>query len=75
MNDRTPKSVGALRIMLVDGDRGRAAILERALTDAGYRVAARVAPSEDLQERVRELAPDVIIIDMESPDRDTLPLS
>lgn len=61
-----------LRVMLVDRDRARSVVLERALTDAGYLVAARVAAGEDLLRRVREVAPDVIIIDMDSPDRDTL---
>lgn len=58
--------------MLVDRDRARSAVLQRALMDAGYLVVARVAASEDLAQRVREVAPDVIIIDMDSPDRDTL---
>lgn len=58
--------------MLVDRDRARSAVLERALTDAGYQVAARVAAGEDLAQRVREVVPDVIIVDMDSPDRDTL---
>ncbi len=58
--------------MLVDRDRARSVVLQRALTDAGYLVVARVAASEDLAQRVREVAPDVIIIDMDSPDRDTL---
>ena len=61
-----------LRVMLVDEDPGRAAILERALEDAGYVVAAKITSATDLQGRVAALQPDVIIIDMESPDRDTL---
>ena len=61
-----------LRVILVDEDPGRAAILERALEDAGYVVAAKITSATDLQGRVAALQPDVIIIDMESPDRDTL---
>lgn len=63
---------GALRVLLVDQSVGRAAILEQALADAGYAVVGRIAASEDLQEAVQRIEPDVIIIDMDSPDRDTL---
>lgn len=58
--------------MLVDDVRGRAAILDRALRDNGYDVVARVGTDEDLLRRVDEIHPDIIIIDMESPDRDIL---
>ncbi len=72
MNKHDSTNAGGLRVMLVDRDRARSVVLQRALTDAGYLVVARVAASEDLAQRVREVAPDVIIIDMDSPDRDTL---
>ena len=58
--------------MLVDQNPGRAAILEQALSDQGYTVVARITDGRDLQERVEQARPDVIIIDLESPDRDTL---
>ena len=61
-----------LRVMLVDASPGRTAILERALSDAGYDVVARVASDEQLNEQVAELQPDVIIIDLDSPGRDVL---
>jgi response regulator NasT len=61
-----------LRVLLVDDAPGRAALLERALEDAGYTVAARIGSSEGLLRRVVDLQPDVIIVDLESPDRDTL---
>ena len=61
-----------LRVMLVDDDEERAALLEQALAQAGYRVAARVVADANLSARVRELQPDVVIIDTDSPDRDTL---
>ncbi len=51
---------------------GRAAILEQALTDAGYEVAERITTCHDLPAQVRRIEPDVIIIDLDSPDRDTL---
>ena len=61
-----------LRVLVVDETPGRVAILEQALADGGHAVVARVATSEDLFARVAEVQPDVIIIDLDSPDRDTL---
>lgn len=61
-----------LRVLLVDQSLGRAGILERALLDAGHSVVGHVAATEDLQAAVQRVEPDVIIIDMDSPDRDTL---
>lgn len=61
-----------LRVMLIDEEPGRAALLERALLDAGYDVTAKITTTQGLLARVVEVQPDVIIIDMESPDRDTL---
>lgn len=58
--------------MLVDDQPARAAILERALTDAGYLVIARLPSAAGLLAQVGQLNPDVIIVDMDSPDRDTL---
>jgi response regulator NasT len=61
-----------LKIMLVDQHPGRSAILEQALSDAGHRVVARVEPGRNLAREVQDSQPDIIIIDMEAPGRDTL---
>ena len=61
-----------LKVLLIDENRGRSAILERALSDIGHRVIAVLGSGEPLSQRVAELEPDVIIIDLESPSRDTL---
>ena len=61
-----------LRVMIVDEKPERAALLEDALHSSGYDVVARVAANEDLQVRIVESQPDVIVIDVDSPDRDTL---
>jgi response regulator NasT len=58
--------------MLLDRNPGRAALLEEALEAQGYHVVSRVAAERDLQAEVERVRPDLIIIDMESPDRDTL---
>ncbi len=61
-----------LRIMLVDDAPERAAQIEEALTRNGYQLVAHVTPDLELYRRVREIQPDVIIIDTDSPNRDTI---
>jgi two-component system, response regulator / RNA-binding antiterminator len=61
-----------IRVMVIDEKPERSAAVEVALSRAGYRVAARVGAHEDLSARVRAVQPDVIIVDLESPGRDTL---
>lgn len=62
----------ALRIVLVDEDPERAGELEQALVACGHTVVARLGGRDDLRARIAVLAPDVIIVDMASPDRDVL---
>lgn len=61
-----------LRVMLVDDLPARAALLEQALRDQQFEVVARLATAAGLADEVARLEPDVIIIDIDSPDRDTL---
>lgn len=58
--------------MLVDEHSERSAPLRHFLREAGYEVVAHLAETVDLNAVVAELQPDVIIIDTESPSRDTL---
>lgn len=58
--------------MIVDESAQRAAALAEALRSAGYGVVAQLSTCERLQARVLEMQPDVIVMDMDSPDRDTL---
>jgi response regulator NasT len=58
------------RIVLVDEKAERSGDLERALAAEGYPVVARLSSRDDLRARIAELAPDVVIVDMQSPDRD-----
>ncbi|MGZ8246611.1 ANTAR domain-containing response regulator, partial [Methylomagnum sp.] len=64
--------MSGLKIMLVDQNPGRSAILEQALSDAGHRVVARVEAGRSLLREVQDHQPDIVVIDMESPGRDTL---
>jgi response regulator NasT len=61
-----------LRIALVDEKPDRSSDLERALAEAGFEVVARLGGRGDLRARLAELGPDVVIVDMQSPDRDVL---
>ncbi len=61
-----------LSVLIVDEDPGRSAILEQALSDGGCRVIAKLTCGEQLAAQVQRYQPDVIIIDLDSPDRDTL---
>ena len=62
----------SLRVMLVDRDPERAELLELALAEAGHRIIARIGDDVGLAAQVAKLQPDVIVIDMEAPGRDTL---
>lgn len=62
----------SLRVMVVDGQAKRAALVTKALRSAGYNVTAVVRDDIDLTLEVKRYAPDVIIVDVDSPNRDTL---
>ncbi len=61
-----------LKVMIVDEVVERAEVLQRVLTQAGYEVIAYVPSTFDLHRQVRARQPDVVIIETDSPDRDTL---
>lgn len=61
-----------LRVLLVEQDPERAVLVRAALGEAGYAVVAQVTNASELLAAVRAAQPDVIIIDRDSPDRDTL---
>ncbi len=56
----------------MDADPARAAVLKAGLTESGVQIVASTAPEDDLVRCVRDAAPDVVIIDLGSPSRDTL---
>jgi response regulator NasT len=61
-----------LRVMLVDDSQKDVSLLKEGLKDAGYDVVEVSTSATALLERVAALSPDVIIIDSDSPTRDTL---
>ena len=62
----------SLRVIVVDDERDRAASVTAALEANGFAVVAVLATGLGLPAKVAELAADVIIVDIDSPDRDTL---
>lgn len=60
------------RVLVIDNDSARSALLEQALTDQGYNVVGRLKDTEGLINRVEQIKPDIIIIELDSPDRDVL---
>ncbi len=58
--------------MLVDDDLERRALVAAALADAGLVVVAELGTADGLLRAVSGCMPDVVIIDLESPDRDIL---
>lgn len=61
-----------LRVLLVDENQERRVMLQRALLQAGYEVSAQTCTGKDLMSTVQSTQADVIVIDVDSPDRDTL---
>ena len=61
-----------LKIVIVDANPIRAAILEDGLREAGHVNVERIADTHNLLARIYALDPDVILIDLENPSRDVL---
>jgi len=68
MSDTAPE----LRVMIVDSDDERSRNLRGALTLAGYHVVAELKESLTLPDAVHGLKPHIVIINADSPNRDTL---
>jgi response regulator NasT len=61
-----------LSILIIDENRIRAAIIEEGLREAGHSRIAIIAEMSGLVRRIEDAAPDVIVIDLENPNRDML---
>ena len=58
--------------MLVDDNEARMAQLDEALSAAGHQVVGRLLDAGDILGAVDSLHPDIVLIDVDSPSRDTL---
>src|SRR5207302_2438791 len=62
----------SLKIVIVDKNPVRAAILEDGLREAGHVQVVRLDDTAHLLARIYAIDPDVILIDLEDPSRDVL---
>ncbi|WP_089994367.1 ANTAR domain-containing response regulator [Cognatiyoonia koreensis] len=61
-----------LRILVVEPDPERVQDIITALSDAGWSDVRALAQISGLERTVREFIPDIVLIDLANPDRDTL---
>jgi len=61
-----------LSILIIDENRLRAAVIEEGLRDAGYDRLTVVHDIVGIARKIAETSPDVIVIDLENPNRDVL---
>jgi len=62
----------SLNVLVIDENRIRASVIEDGLRDAGYVQVTIIADMNGLARRITEIDPDVIVIDLENPNRDML---
>jgi response regulator NasT len=65
-------SFAALSVLVIDENRIRASIIEAGLRDAGHHRVSIIHNVIGIAVRIAELQPDVIVIDLENPNRDML---
>ena len=68
----TETPAAPLRVLLIDDGAHRVALIRDELTRQGHEVVGVIDSAIVVHECVTRLAPDVVIIDSESPSRDTL---
>jgi response regulator NasT len=62
----------SLNVLVIDENRIRASIIEEGLREGGYDQVTMIDNMHGLARRIAELNPDVIVIDLENPNRDML---
>lgn len=61
-----------LSILIIDENRIRAAIIEAGLRDAGHERVTILHEVNEVARKIETIAPDVVVIDLENPNRDRL---
>lgn len=61
-----------LNVLLIDDEPERVQALKEALHAIGHHVVCQLPNTSDLNKHVEDNHPDIVIIDMDSPNRDTL---
>lgn len=72
MTVRQVDSAKPLKILIIDSNDDRAAVVEAGLSGYGDAQILRMGLLTDLVRKIEEIQPDVIFVDVDSPDRDTL---
>lgn len=62
----------SLRLLLVDDDEARISAVEQGLQESGFEVLAVIPTAGGLLHQVDTLLPDVVLVALDSPDRDVL---
>ncbi len=65
-------SAAAVKILIIDENRIRAAIIEEGLREAGHAAVTVIHDVAGIARRIADEQPDVIVIDLENPNRDML---
>jgi len=61
-----------LRIVIIDANPLRTAILREGLREAGHEEVTVIEAALDLEQKLGEIAADIVLIDLENPNRDVL---
>jgi response regulator NasT len=61
-----------LSILIIDENRMRAQIIEDGLREAGHAQVTVLDTNHEAARRIAEISPDVVVIDLENPNRDRL---
>ena len=69
---RKVDSARPLKILIIDSNDDRAAVVEAGLAGYGDAQILRMGLLTDLVRKIEEIQPDVVVVDVDSPDRDTL---
>ncbi len=64
--------VDLLSVLVIDENRLRASVIEAGLLDAGYKRVRLLHDMREIARTIEETRPDVIVIDIENPNRDML---
>jgi response regulator NasT len=62
----------SLTILVIDENRIRASVIEAGLREAGHDTVTVINDVAGIARRIAEIEPDVIVIDLENPNRDML---
>jgi response regulator NasT len=72
MGKTQPTNMSSLVVLVIDENRIRASIIEAGLREAGYEQVTVIQDIDGIARRIADINPDVIVIDLENPNRDML---